>query len=682
MKRRYGLARYLLGAGAARTGDEMSGPALLLTGTALTGSAATGSALLAALTASAALGGPFLGALLDRTPHPGRLLAVSLAAYATTLLLLRSALDGPPLPAALSLALLAGVFAPALASGWTSRLPHLTTPDRLPRATALDAASYEFAALAGPALAGGAALVAGPEAALLTAVGLIVAALPAAWTLPGRGSGHGMGRGSGHGAGRAEGTSTRAAGTGTPEPRACGLPGPEAGPVPPAIAGPTGGEGGTSRGGAWPEPECGVEPARSGSLGGLGAEAQTRPSTPVAPRRPLALPTPRGGAGAWPEPERGVEPTLRGSFGGLGAEAQNRPSTSVTPRRPPAVRTPRGGVGVWPEPEGGVESARSGSLGGRGAEARTRPSTPVAPRRPPAHPTPSRPPMPAAPHHPTTLRTSHRSLALRTLGRLSARWVPRRPLAVSIPRRPLALWPLRLPLALSIPRRSLALRSPRRPPALSAPRRPRASSTPAPSTTRHPLLTDLRAGCAALVRIRPLARATFTSTVSHAGLGAFTAVTPVLGARAFGSEGAGAFLLAVLAGASLAANLALAHRPPKASPDAVLLGSTVVLGVAFLLAGAWPLAGALVAGLGTGPQLVALFGVRNREAPERLRGQIFTTGASLKTSGYALGAGAAVVCSTQGALLVAAGCQALAVAGFLTLTRRADRPKTFTGTCG
>ncbi|MGJ5893304.1 MFS transporter [Streptomyces niveiscabiei] len=396
MRRRYSLSRYLLGAGAARTGDEMSAPALLLTGTALAGS---GPPLLAALTASAALGGPVLGALLDRTPHPGRLLGGALAAYAATLLLVWWSLGALPLPAALSLALTAGLFAPSLAAGWTSQLPRVTAPERLPRAGALDAASYEFAALAGPALAGGVALAAGPEAALLTSVALVTCALPAAWSLPGRGTG-------------------------------------------------------------------------------------------------------------------------------------------ASGERAPAPATPTG------------------------------------------------------------------------------------------------------------------------------------------------LLPDLRAGFAALLRIRPLARATLTSALSHAGLGAFTAVTPVLGVRAFGAESAGAFLLAALAFASLVASLALARRPDVLGPDAVLLASTLVLGAAFLAAPAVPLAASFLAGLGAGPQLVALFAIRHREAPERLRGQIFSTGASLKISGYAAGAGVAAFCPPGGALPAAAGCQALAVAGFLLLSRTGDRPKTAAGTCG
>ncbi|MET8979523.1 MFS transporter [Streptomyces sp. NPDC004539] len=401
MTRRYGLVRYLFGAGAARTGDEMSGPALLLTATAITGTASSGAALLSAVTASAALGGPVLGVLLDHARHPGRLLAGALAAYAGALALVCWTLGELPLPAVLFLSLTGGLFAPALASGWTSQLPHLTDPGHLPRAGALDAASYEFAALAGPALAGGVALAAGPQAALLTSVALIVPALPAAWTLPGR-----------------------------------------------------------------------------------------------------------------------------------------------------ADRAPR-----------------------------------------------------------TSLNS--------------------------------------------------------------------AAAVPPPS-----VLADLRAGLTTLLRTRPLARATLASTLSHAGLGAFTAGTPYLGARAFGDQSAGAFLLAALALTSLAASLVLARRPVPARPDTVLLAGTVLLGAAFLVAAVEPLAGALLAGLGAGPQLVALFAIRHREAPERLRGQILSTGASLKISGYAAGAGTAALCPPQATPLVATACQVLAVIAFLTLTRSADRPETRPESCG
>ncbi|MFD8479391.1 MFS transporter [Kitasatospora sp. NPDC059673] len=164
----------------------MSGPALLLAGFAAAGSTGEASALLAALTAASALGGPLLGVRLDRARHPGRLLARALALYAAGLLAVLASLGHLPLPAVLALAAATGLLGPALSGGWTAQLPHVAPPDRLPRANALDAMTYDVAALAGPALAGVLAAACGADAAVLLAAALIATALPAAWTLPGR----------------------------------------------------------------------------------------------------------------------------------------------------------------------------------------------------------------------------------------------------------------------------------------------------------------------------------------------------------------------------------------------------------------------------------------------------------------------------------------------------------------
>ncbi|MEU2561627.1 MFS transporter [Streptomyces longispororuber] len=186
MMKRYRMATYLSGAAAARTGDEMSGPALLLAGLAATGSAGTGSALLSGITLSAAVGGPVFGAMLDRTARPGRLLAGAVAAYAAALLAVLLGLGRVPLPLVVATAVLGGLLGPALAGGWTSQLPRVVAPEALPRANALDALTYNVAGLAGPALAGLVALLAGPAAGVVASLVLILFALPAAWTLPGR----------------------------------------------------------------------------------------------------------------------------------------------------------------------------------------------------------------------------------------------------------------------------------------------------------------------------------------------------------------------------------------------------------------------------------------------------------------------------------------------------------------
>ncbi|MFJ7128510.1 MFS transporter [Streptomyces sp. NPDC098101] len=184
MKKRYSLPLHLTGAAVARTGDEMSGPALMLAGFALTGSAADASLLLAGVTVSAVLGGPVLGSFLDRARRPGRLLAVALALYAAGLTAVLMGLGRLPFGLTLALAVLTGLLGPALSGGWTAQLPAVVGADRLARANALDAMTFSAAGLAGPVLAGGVAEVLGAPTAVVVSTVLIALALPAAWTLP------------------------------------------------------------------------------------------------------------------------------------------------------------------------------------------------------------------------------------------------------------------------------------------------------------------------------------------------------------------------------------------------------------------------------------------------------------------------------------------------------------------
>ncbi|MFE4175171.1 MFS transporter [Streptomyces sp. NPDC056909] len=185
MRKRYTLRCYVTGAAAARTGDEMSGPALLLAGLAVTGSASTATALLAGITVSAAVGGPVFGVLLDRAARPGRLLAVALGAYGAALVVILLSLGRVPLVATVLIAVCAGLLGPALSGGWTAQLPRVVRRKDLPRATALDAMTFNFASLTGPALAGTAAGLAGAPIGVIVSVGLIGAAVPVAWRLPG-----------------------------------------------------------------------------------------------------------------------------------------------------------------------------------------------------------------------------------------------------------------------------------------------------------------------------------------------------------------------------------------------------------------------------------------------------------------------------------------------------------------
>ncbi|WP_199433572.1 MFS transporter [Qaidamihabitans albus] len=186
MTNRYSLGRYLTGAAFARTGDEMSGPALLVLGLAATGSVETGAALLTGLTISSALGGPALGALLDRSPRPGGWLAVALAGYAAGLCVLVVTTGRAATAPVLAVAALTGLLNPALSGGWTAQLPQVVRGARFARASGLDAVTFGAASLTGPALAGLLAAALGAPAAVLGSAVLVAAAVPVAWRLPAR----------------------------------------------------------------------------------------------------------------------------------------------------------------------------------------------------------------------------------------------------------------------------------------------------------------------------------------------------------------------------------------------------------------------------------------------------------------------------------------------------------------
>lgn len=174
------MRTYLVGATASRTGDEMSGPALLLLAMATSDAVSTGPAVVAALTAATAVGGPVLGVLLDRTRRPGRLLALALTGFAAVVACVALLLGHVDVTLLVAVALIGGLFRPALSGGWSSRLPDVVPARELPRASALDGLTFDVAALAAPVLVGGLALVLSPAHAVALAVLAILLAAPAA----------------------------------------------------------------------------------------------------------------------------------------------------------------------------------------------------------------------------------------------------------------------------------------------------------------------------------------------------------------------------------------------------------------------------------------------------------------------------------------------------------------------
>jgi MFS family permease len=203
-----------------------------------------------------------------------------------------------------------------------------------------------------------------------------------------------------------------------------------------------------------------------------------------------------------------------------------------------------------------------------------------------------------------------------------------------------------------------------------------------PEPVRHTGIgTDLLAGARAIVVNRALLRVTTTSVVSYFGVGMLMVACPLLGRNLLGASARGALLLSVLAIGALGAKAVLAAWPPRVRPDTIVLLSTLVFTVAlFLLAIATSAMAAfgvmVLAGLADGPQLTALLAVRHREAPERLRNQIFTTAASIKITAMALGTAVAGALSGHGVrtlLMVAAAIELLAAVSYLVVRVPRDR---------
>jgi len=226
-----------------------------------------------------------------------------------------------------------------------------------------------------------------------------------------------------------------------------------------------------------------------------------------------------------------------------------------------------------------------------------------------------------------------------------------------------ALVALAVPAACSLPRSD--------PGPAPAPRRPGAARHTAAIWAAQ-MAAQMAAGFAAIATRRPLLRATVTSVVSYAGIGMLLVCCPALGAQRLGGPARGALLISGMAVASLIANAILARRPGRGQPDVWVLASTLAIGVsmaAVAVAPGWlTLAAVSLAGAGEGPQLTALFAVRHRETPAHMRGQVYTTAASLKIAGMAAGAalaGPLAGRSVTGCLLIAAGTQLCAAAAYL-----------------
>jgi MFS family permease len=179
-----GYRWFYLAATLGRVADEMLAIAVVLLVLDRTSSPVLAGATVAAASLPSVLTGPVLGAWLDRTRHRRAALAanqVLLASALVGMLLAAGRAPGWVVPA---LAVVGGIGAPMLTGGITSVIPLLVPAALLPRANALEAASFNSAAVLGPALAATAAARFGPATAVALEAGIAVLSLAAIARMP------------------------------------------------------------------------------------------------------------------------------------------------------------------------------------------------------------------------------------------------------------------------------------------------------------------------------------------------------------------------------------------------------------------------------------------------------------------------------------------------------------------
>lgn len=157
----------------------------------------------------------------------------------------------------------------------------------------------------------------------------------------------------------------------------------------------------------------------------------------------------------------------------------------------------------------------------------------------------------------------------------------------------------------------------------------------------HSLGDDLRHGARTIMRRRSLRQAVIITTVSFLGQAALFVTAPLIVKDLTGSLAlTGVLFGAIAAGGFIAALFTM--RFPITRPDRVIIWTTAVNAVCVLIAGLVPniavvLAAAFLLGLTEVPMLSSTFQIRTRETTPRVRAQVFTTAASLRTTAFAIG---------------------------------------------
>ena len=176
---------------------------------------------------------------------------------------------------------------------------------------------------------------------------------------------------------------------------------------------------------------------------------------------------------------------------------------------------------------------------------------------------------------------------------------------------------------------------------------------------RPTLMADLRHGVETIVHRASLRRSTFITTLGFAGQAALLISAPLLSQQLTDSLTFTGVILGFNAAGGVIAALVITKVPIR-RPDLLVVVTMIISMLALLLIAVAPvlwivLLGAFIMGATDAPMISAMYLIRNRESSARVRAQVFSTAASLRTAAFGLAAalfGTLLVHGTTVVLLV------------------------------
>ncbi len=185
---------------------------------------------------------------------------------------------------------------------------------------------------------------------------------------------------------------------------------------------------------------------------------------------------------------------------------------------------------------------------------------------------------------------------------------------------------------------------------------------------RPTLMEDLRHGVETILHRASLRRSTFITTLGFAGQAALLISAPLLSQQLTESLTFTGVILGFNAAGGVLAALVITQVPIR-RPDLLVVITMIVSMLALLIIAVAPvlwvvLLGGFIMGATDAPMVSAMYLVRNRESSARVRAQVFSTAASLRTAAFGLAAalfGTLLVYGTTVVLLAGVAMHALSL---------------------